>query len=190
MQAYLQATPIIDWQHPDILAAAADLKCRSGAKFGTARNTFEFVRDEIRHSGDFALNPVTCRASEVLTAGTGFCFAKSHLLAALLRANDIPSGFRYQRLLLDKASGRYCLHGLNSVYLERYGWLRIDARGNRPEAGIIAEFIPPQERLAYTPTESGERDLPENYAEPLPQVVQLLQRCADYQAVIDNLPDV
>lgn len=26
-------------------------------------------------------NPVTCRASEVLVHGTGYCYAKSHLLA-------------------------------------------------------------------------------------------------------------
>ncbi|MBY6212472.1 transglutaminase family protein [Microbulbifer agarilyticus] len=188
MQAYLQHTPIIDWQHPDIVALAADLKCPSGAKFGTARNSFEFVRDEIRHSGDIALNPVTCRASDVLSAGTGFCFAKSHLLAALLRANDIPAGFSYQRLLLDKASARFCLHGLNSVYLERYGWFRVDARGNKP--GITAEFIPPEERLAYTPSAEGERDLPEVYADPLPQVIQLLQSQHSCAAVTENLPDV
>ena len=190
MQAYLQPTPIIDWQHPDILAAAADLKCRSGARFGTVRNSFEFVRDEIRHSGDFALNPVTCKASDVLEAGTGFCFAKSHLLAALLRANDIPAGFCYQRLLLDESAGRYALHGLNAVHLDAYGWLRIDARGNKPESGVIAEFIPPQERLAYTPTVDGERDLPDVYAEPLPQIIALLQNSDNYQAVIENLPDI
>ncbi|MCA0901609.1 transglutaminase-like domain-containing protein [Microbulbifer agarilyticus] len=188
MQAYLQHTPIINWQHPDILALAADLKCPSGAKFGTARNSFEFVRDEIRHSGDFALNPVTCRSSDVLREGTGFCFAKSHLLAALLRANDIPVGFSYQRLLLDDASARFCLHGLNSVYLERYGWFRIDARGNKP--GITTEFIPPEERLAYVPSVDGERDLPEVYADPLPQVIQLLQSQQSYESVTENLPDV
>nr|WP_010132629.1 transglutaminase family protein [Microbulbifer agarilyticus] len=188
MQAYLQHTPIIDWQHPDILALAADLQCSSGAKFGTARNSFEFVRDEIRHSGDFALNPVTCRASDVLSAGTGFCFAKSHLLAALLRANDIPAGFSYQRLLLDEGSRRFCLHGLNSVYLERYGWFRVDARGNKP--GITTEFIPPDERLAYVPAADGECDLPEVYADPLPQVLQLLQSQHSFAAVTENLPDV
>ncbi|GAB2521319.1 transglutaminase-like domain-containing protein [Microbulbifer agarilyticus] len=188
MQAYLQETTIIDWKHPDILGLAADLKCRSGAKFGTARNSFEFVRDEIRHSGDFELNPVTCRASDVLSAGTGFCFAKSHLLAALLRANEIPAGFSYQRLLLDGAGKRFCLHGLNSVYLDRYGWVRVDARGNKP--GITAEFIPPQERLAYTPSAVGERDLPQLYADPLPQVVEVLTRFDSYQSLTENLPDV
>ncbi|WP_299598585.1 transglutaminase family protein [uncultured Microbulbifer sp.] len=188
MNEYLQATSIIDWKHPLIQEAAKDLACRSGARFGTVRNCFEFVRDEIRHSGDHQLNPVTCRASDVLEAGTGFCFAKSHLLAALLRANGIPAGFCYQRLLLDEANGRFCLHGLNTVHLDAYGWLRIDARGNKP--GITAEFIPPQERLAYTPSAEGERDLPGNHAEPLPEVVAFLNKCATCTEVEENLPDV
>ncbi|MCA9151542.1 MAG: hypothetical protein KDA92_19655, partial [Planctomycetales bacterium] len=40
----------------------------------------------------------------------------------------------------------YCLHGLNAVYLEAYGWYRIDARGNKP--GVAAAFSPPLEKLA------------------------------------------
>lgn len=188
MNEYLQTSPIIDWQHPLVLATAEKLACLSRTRFGTARNCFEFVRDEIRHSGDFQLNPVTCRASDVLETGTGFSFAKSHLLAALLRANGIPAGFSYQRLLLDEASGRYCLHGFNTIHLDAYGWMRIDARGNKP--GITAEFIPPQERLAYTPMAEGECDLPGNYAEPLPEVVALLQSCASFVEVEQKLPDV
>lgn len=188
MKEYLLTSPTIDWEHPLILEMAKELACRSGARFGTARNCFEFVRDEIRHSVDFELGPVTCRASDVLETGTGFCFSKSHLLAALLRANGIPAGFRYQRLLLDEAEGRYCLHGLNSIYLDAYGWFRIDARGNKP--GITAEFIPPQERLAYTPSAEGEWDLPENYPEPLPQVLALLNDHDTLAAVQQHLPDV
>lgn len=58
----------------------------------------DFVRDQIRHSADYRPNPVTCKASEVLRHGTGYCYAKSHLLAALLRANGVPAGLCYQRL--------------------------------------------------------------------------------------------
>ena len=57
------------------------------------------VRDEISHSGDFRVNQPTCAASEVLRHKAGWCFAKSHLLAALLRANSIPAGLCYQRLV-------------------------------------------------------------------------------------------
>ena len=49
-----------------------------------ARRTFTWVRDEIQHSVDFRRDEVTCRASDVLAARTGFCYSKSHLLAALL----------------------------------------------------------------------------------------------------------
>ncbi|MDD1704799.1 MAG: transglutaminase family protein [Methanoregula sp.] len=48
-------------------------------------------RDEIRHSGDLRRNPVTLKASEVLAYRIGFCSAKSHLPAVLLRANGIPA---------------------------------------------------------------------------------------------------
>ncbi|WP_338430147.1 transglutaminase domain-containing protein [Synechococcus elongatus] len=37
---------------------------------------------------------------------TGYCYAKSHLLVALLRACSIPAGFCYQRLSFDAANDR------------------------------------------------------------------------------------
>ena len=73
-----------------------------------ARACFEFVRDQIKHSWDFQLNPVTCRASDVLKHGTGYCYAKSHLLAALLRANRIPAGLCYQRLTVANDVPPFC----------------------------------------------------------------------------------
>ena len=82
----------------------------------------------MEHSVDFERHAVTCRASEVLAERTGFCYAKSHLLAVLLRANEIPAGFCYQRLSVNDDGAPYCLHGLNAVYLDDYGWYRIDAR--------------------------------------------------------------
>ncbi|MFD1215128.1 transglutaminase-like domain-containing protein [Microbulbifer celer] len=188
MEQYLQQSTTIDWGHPQILAKAEALRCLSGARSGTARNCFEFVRDEILHSGDHQAGPVTCRASEVLQAGTGFCFGKSHLLAALLRANGLHAGLCYQRLLIGEESGRFCLHGLNAVFLPAYGWYRVDPRGNK--TGIACEFVPPQERLAYTPSQTGEQDLPEIYADPLPQVIEALEA---HDTVVDLescLPDV
>jgi transglutaminase-like putative cysteine protease len=92
------------------------------------------------------MNPVTCRASEVLQHKTGYCFAKSHLLAALLRANQIPVGFCYQRLSIDDNGAPYSLHGFNAVYFPEVGWYRVDARGNKE--GVTAQFTPPQEQLA------------------------------------------
>jgi NAD(P)H-dependent FMN reductase len=147
MKPYLDSSLYIDSQHPLVIAQAAKLADGCAGEEEISKRCFEFVRDEIKHSWDYRLNPVTCKASEVLSHGTGYCYAKSHLLAALLRANGIPVGLCYQRLTIDGDQPPYCLHGLNAVYLQRYGWYRIDARGNKP--GVDADFCPPLEKLAF-----------------------------------------
>jgi transglutaminase-like putative cysteine protease len=188
MQRYLSASTYIDFDTEDVRAAARRLAEGRASDVEVARACFEFVRDEIRHSVDFKLNPVTCKASDVLRHGTGYCYAKSHLLAALLRANGIPAGLCYQRLSVGTAGAPYCLHGLNAVYLKDVGWYRIDARGNKP--GIDARFDPPRERLAFPIRERQERMLPEIWAEPLPVVVETLARYGTWDEVLANLPDV
>jgi hypothetical protein len=101
MQTFLRSTEIIDWLHPDVSACALRLRGDSNDPLVIARRCFEWVRDEIKHTADYGLKPVTCAASEVLQEGSGYCYAKSHLLAAVLRANGIPAGLCYQRLSLD-----------------------------------------------------------------------------------------
>jgi transglutaminase-like putative cysteine protease len=114
MEQYLQSSKYIDWKEPVIMAKAAELSRGTSSDEETAQRCFEFVRDAIRHSRDYGTGPVTCRASEVLAHGTGYCYAKSHLLAALLRACNIPGGLCYQRLRLEEGGSRHCLHGLNA----------------------------------------------------------------------------
>ncbi len=142
----------------------------------------------MRHSHDFALPVVTCRASDVLRERAGYCYAKSHLLAALLRVNGIPAGLCYQRLKRDGDGSRYSLHGLNAVYLPAFGWYRVDPRGNKP--GVDAQFTPPVEKLAWPATLPGEADLPEIWAEPLPVVVEALMSYPTADLVWEHLPDV
>ena len=166
LSPFLASTEIIDWQSPVVSHLAEALADGSRDPQSIAQKCFEWVRDEIKHSSDYRLNPVTCSASEVLKAGTGYCYAKSHLLAALLRANGIQTGLCYQRLSVDGTGPPYCLHGLNAVELPGIGWYRLDARGNR--ADIDAQFTPPQEKLAFATQIDGECDLPEIYIDPLP----------------------
>lgn len=194
---YLAASPIVDADHPDIrnvareLAAGTDADGDAGnAPLAVAQRCFEFVRDQIRHSWDYrndADNPLTCTASDVLRQRTGYCYAKSHLLAALLRANGIPAALCYQRLTLVPGGERYCLHGLNAVHLPGHGWYRIDARGNKP--GVDARFMPPVERLAFVLNDPGEVDFPGLWAEPVAAVTEVLQGCASVADAMDNLPD-
>lgn len=188
MHLFLRSTEIIDWNHPLVSAKAGALSSGLARKDEVARRCFEFVRDEIQHSGDFRRSPVACRASEVLAEGTGWCYAKSHLLAALLRANGIPAGLCYQRLTNEgNIWAPHCLHGLNAVYLPEFGWYRVDSRGNR--AGIDAQFTPPVERLAFAIRAEREYDFPEILSDPLPVVVDALQANHTWQEMAENLPD-
>jgi transglutaminase-like putative cysteine protease len=196
MQEYLQAGEIIDWQNPGILALASRIASTHQTTEEVAKACFEWVRDEIHHSRDYRMNPVTCKASDVLKYKTGFCFAKSHLLAALLRANQIPAGLCYQRLSMDdppaskQASNNLpcTLHGLNAVFLPKFGWYRIDPRGNRQ--GVNAQFTPPQEQLAFEIRLPQEIDSHHIFSEPLPVVLAALDKSHTWEEVLVNLPDI
>jgi transglutaminase-like putative cysteine protease len=188
MDEYLAASDVIDWQHPNVSVFARWLADGTADAVDLARRCFEWVRDNIEHSGDFRRSAVTYRASEVLAARTGFCYAKSHLLAALLRANGIPAALCYQRLSIDGTGPPFCLHGLNAVHLPEHGWYRIDPRGNKP--GVDARFTPPLERLAFSVALPGEANLPGLYAEPLAVVCEALRRFHSADELAANLPDV
>lgn len=93
IEEYLKHDDVIDYNH-EIIAKQADMisqKAKNEMEYITS--AYEFVRDHIPHSADINADAVTCTASEVLKAGHGICFARSHLLAALLRRKSIPAGF-------------------------------------------------------------------------------------------------
>jgi transglutaminase-like putative cysteine protease len=188
MNEFLRSTDVIDWQHPAVIAKARVLRADCIDAEAIARRCFDWVRDDVKHSADFGLTPVTCAASDVLHQGSGYCYAKSHLLAALLRANGIPAGLCYQRLSLDDEERRFCLHGFNAVLLPGVGWYRADPRGNRP--GIDAQFVPPVERLAFSAKLRGEADLPEIWADPIPVVVEALRAHTQAERLGEHLPDL
>ncbi|MDB4526937.1 transglutaminase-like domain-containing protein [bacterium] len=111
MEGLLRSSSVIYWHCPYIRSRAELLgRDRSGVD-EVVRTCFEWVRDKIGHSGDKRLPGGACSASQVLAAGNGWCFARIHLLAALLRFHEIPSGVRYQRLSFDAPGGAHTLHG-------------------------------------------------------------------------------
>lgn len=181
--AYLAADTVIDWQEEAVLRLAQGLAAHHVNT--TARRCYAFVRDAIAHSLDIGAATLTCSASEVLREGHGYCYAKAHLLAALLRANGIPAGFDYQRL--GDGAGGYVLHGITTVYLHQHGWYRIDARGNKP--GIDAQFALPQQQLAWCGAGSGEVNYRLNLAAPYPAVVAALSRPLTVQQLLGELPE-
>lgn len=187
MEMYLRPTEIIDWHSPVVLDRARALSTNASSPIEIARICFEWVRYHIQHSGDHKATVTTCRASEVITKGTGWCFSKSHLLAALLRASDIPAGLCYQRLCRDDGKG-FTLHGLNAVLLPEFGWYRIDDRGNK--LGVDAQFRPPKEKLAFHPQADEECDFPEIGPDPAGIVLDCLARSNGWAQVLANLPDI
>jgi len=74
------------------------------------------------------------------------------------------------------------------VFLQDYGWYRIDPRGNKD--GVAADFCPPREALAFYIREKDERDLPEIWAEPLSLITSVLENYDDVSLVYTNLPDI
>jgi transglutaminase-like putative cysteine protease len=164
MNEYLRPTHVIDSDAAPVVDLAAVLAGDASDDEVIARRCFLWVRDNVRHSSDGEIPTVTCSASEVLKHRVGFCFAKSHLLAALLRARGVPAALCYQRLALDERGNAFCLHGLVSVFLQRHGWYRIDPRGDK--AGISTDFCPPTERLAFAPRVAGEMDIAARFATP------------------------
>jgi transglutaminase-like putative cysteine protease len=185
---YLKPSAFIDFHQEQVAAAAERLAGASPDEIAKVRAAYEFVRDRIRHSFDCDAATVTCSASAVLREGHGICYAKAHLLAALLRWMGIPTGFCYQRLLLFDDDPRIVLHGLNAVYLSSLGrWIRLDARGNK--TGINAQFAVEKEQLAFpVHPESGESDNRVVYAEPNPKTIAALQRSHNLTELLQNLP--
>ena len=185
--AFLRETEVVDFSRPEVRALARRLAEGKRGVEEVARACFEWVRDEIQHCVDYGREELTCAASEVLREGTGFCYAKSHLLVALLRANGIPAGFCYQRLASGKAETGFVLHGLAAVYLPEFGWYRVDPRGNKE--GVDAQFTPPVERLAFANEAPGERLFEGVFAEPAGCVVEVLRGRANVSEARANLPD-
>jgi transglutaminase-like putative cysteine protease len=188
LEDYLACTTVIDVDHPTVVATACELTAGCAGDAAIAQRLYEFVRDEIPHTNDVGGQLVTCRASEVLAMRTGICYAKSHLLAALLRAVDVPTGFVYQRLRKDLPSIGFELHALNGAYLASLGrWVRFDARGNKP--GVEAQFDVEHERLAFPVDETrGECTYRAIFAEPAVCVVAALQSHATLAQLWANLP--
>lgn len=186
---YLKSSEIIDFESPEIQDIADDLTQGNFDEVAIAKKAFEFVRDNIAHSADINGDVVTYKASEVLKHRQGICYAKSHLLAAILRRLGIPTGFCYQKLLLDdKGKRRLIIHGLNAVFLKSINkWIRVDARGNKE--GVNAEFCLDKEKLAFPiRRELGEEDILVIYATPNSNVLDALKSSQNVAELINNLP--
>lgn len=190
---YLAETKIIDFSNPEIQAVSEKLNAETAAtdKTDLMRRIFEFVRDDIFHSNDIGEQAVTLKASDVLKEKHGICFAKSHLLAALYRLNDIPTGFCYQKLVLnDETAPVLIFHGLCGVYIKETGtWVRLDPRGNKKSVNAQFSTDPEKEKPAFfVRPEYGEEDFKTIYVNSAPEVIEALTKYKTREELWKNLP--
>ncbi|MBE6879227.1 MAG: transglutaminase domain-containing protein [Ruminococcaceae bacterium] len=189
IEEYLKEDDVIDYSN-DIIAQLANLLFqKADSEIEYIKAAYEYVRDNISHSADINRDIITCTASEVLRAEHGICFAKSHLLAALLRCKSIPTGFCYQKLILDDETAPVLIyHGLNGVYIEEYKkWIRLDARGNKE--GVNAQFSIDKEQLAFPiRLEKGEEDGFTVYPNPDMKILEKLRKHKTRTELWNDLP--
>ena len=186
---YLKYDNVIDYDKEAITELADTLFKRANNEFDFIKIAYEFVRDHISHSADINEDIITCTASEVLKAGHGICFAKSHLLAALLRCKSVPAGFCYQKLILDDETAPVLIyHGLNGVYIKDYKkWIRLDARGNK--TGVNAQFSIETEQLAFPiRPEMGEIDSFIVYPDPDIKILEQMTKNKTRTELWDDFP--
>lgn len=188
LSKFLEETNYIDFSHEAIQSHAEQLFSSANSREEILRISYEYVRDEIPHSFDHVPAYITAKASDVLMRKTGICHAKSNLLAALLRSQNIPTGFRFQRITFaDDDSQGYCVHAFNAVYIHDR-WIQCDARGNKE--GIQAELSFDDPKLAFPLRKHyDEYFFPGIYARPLQNVMQMLVRASSVQEVSEQIPD-
>lgn len=190
IEDYLKCSNVIDFDNKEIIALADMLFNKSCNELDFIKRAYEFVRDNISHSADINEDVITCSASEVLREGHGICFAKSHLLAALLRCKSVPTGFCYQKLIVDDEKiPVLAYHGLNGVYLKDYQkWIRLDARGNRSD--VNAQFSIEKEQLAFSVrSQMGEEDNFIIYPDPDTNILKNLRENKTRTVLWNNLPN-
>lgn len=179
--AYLGGDEVIQTGDRAVRALARELRQQAGGDVSFAKTAFEWVRDQVAHSYDVHDPRVTLTASEVLEQRVGLCYAKSHLLTALLRSEGIPTGLCYQRLAHDDG---HVLHGLVAIYVDG-AWHRQDPRGNKE--GIDAQFSLGAEQVAWQADGVlGEVDYPRIFTSPAQCVVDTLRGATDVLSLYDN----
>jgi transglutaminase-like putative cysteine protease len=187
LKAYLQNIEPAGFSSPLVLELSKTFTIGYSETKDKARAIYEWVRDKYPHTFDIGANEVSVTAEDVVRNGHGICYAKSQLLAALMRGVGIPAGYCYQLLILDDVSRPYpIIHALNAVYIGDK-WIRLDARGNKDR--VNAQFSLYEEKLAFpVRPQFGEIDYNTIYYEPNAKTMEALIRSKTAQQLLDNLP--
>lgn len=125
---YLAPTPIIESQHPDVVAFVDKHAHKQVNHLDCAVKLYNAVRDEIRY--DFYRMDISVeglKASTILKNEYGWCVSKAALLAACCRSKGIPARLGYAdvrnhlstpRLREQMKTDIFYWHGYTSIYID------------------------------------------------------------------------
>src|SRR5579863_1423557 len=127
-EIYLRPTRFLDSDNPQIVEYAKRKTSPDTSDKQKAIDLFYAVRDDIWYDPHhLILDAAVISASLTLKRGKGYCVEKSLLLAALGRAQKIPSrlGFSIvrnhlatQKFIDELGSDKFVFHGYNEFWLE------------------------------------------------------------------------
>ena len=183
---YLVESAYVNYNNPNVQREISSLltNCKSSTEYLT--KAFLFVRDHISHSVDKAEKTIISRsASDALKNKHGLCFAKAHLLCALLRAVKIPCALSYQTII--SPSIRF-IHGL-CAYLDTntHSWVHIDPVNKNDK---FEAFKAGHEWLYYRPSKKLTIiNHPELYTDTHPAIKHYLEKHSTLSDALEELPE-
>ncbi len=140
MNQYLEPTPAIDSDHPEVVRFARQHSDALASQADQAIALYYAVRDRFRYDPyrlDLSLDGM--RASRTLELGYGWCVTKATLLAACCRAIGIPSRVGFadvrnhlstERLRQTMGTDIFHWHGYTSIHLNDQ-WVKATPAFNR-----------------------------------------------------------
>jgi transglutaminase-like putative cysteine protease len=127
-RAYIEETPIIDYNHPKIRKLANELAAGEDDLYSVLFIFADFVNSNISYNLTSKTSKASQTASWTLEEGYGVCDELTSLFIALCRAVSIParfvSGVSYTESCL--FFERWSPHGWAEVYIPEYGWVPFD----------------------------------------------------------------
>ena len=187
--AYLQYDKYVNYDNPIVAAKAKELAADCKSSDEIIQACYYFVRDRISHTYDSNFSVIPISASDVLEASTGISYSKANLLAALLRANNLYTGFCYIRI--KHKGGLMAMHALNAVYHpDLKKWIRLDARGNK-YGGFNADYTHNETQMGHViDSAAGEYEFNDLIAVPLPSTMRVLEQSTNfYKMYFNDMPD-
>ena len=134
LQACLRPTRFVDSDSPDITAFAAEITAGASSEHEKAVRLYYAVRDRIEYDPyGISVDPADLAGTAVLRRGRGHCIGKAILLAAVARAEGIPSMLGFADVRNHLMTGRFRklirtdvlrYHGYALLYLDA-SWVKV-----------------------------------------------------------------